>query len=252
MLVLSRKESQRIVFPTVGIAMEVIRVQGKATRIGIDAPDEIPIFRGEVADLKGIEFSSDTDPKDQLRRLARAVRERLDAAAVSLNQLHQHCENDPNPRIREMILDVFRELKQLDAEADAAVETDADREAHALLIGTDAHERGLLASYLRLRGIETTIATGSHDALDFLSLHAAPDVILLDMQAADHGGRYLVENIRAEEQPCKLFAMSRTDPSRFGVPSGPQGIDHWFPKPVDPEQVVLKIAAEAGFSAAAL
>lgn len=38
MLVLSRKETDKIVFPTLGITVEVLRLRGNVARIGIDAP----------------------------------------------------------------------------------------------------------------------------------------------------------------------------------------------------------------------
>ena len=52
MLVLSRRESDQILFPSLGIAVEVLRVQGNTARLGISAPTEIPILRHEIADLK--------------------------------------------------------------------------------------------------------------------------------------------------------------------------------------------------------
>jgi carbon storage regulator CsrA len=50
MLVLSRGNKERIVFPSLGISIEVVRVLGSRVRIGIEAPKDIPVHRGEVAD----------------------------------------------------------------------------------------------------------------------------------------------------------------------------------------------------------
>ena len=49
MLVLTRGRNDRIVFPTLGISLEIVRVAGKRVQIGIDAPEEIPVHRHEVA-----------------------------------------------------------------------------------------------------------------------------------------------------------------------------------------------------------
>jgi carbon storage regulator len=49
MLVLSRKEQQQIVLDG-GITITVVRVQGGAVRLGIDAPKEVPIRRAELLD----------------------------------------------------------------------------------------------------------------------------------------------------------------------------------------------------------
>ena len=59
MLVLSRREADKILFPSLGITVEVLRVQGNRTRLGIDAPANVPILRYEIADLKEIEFAPD-------------------------------------------------------------------------------------------------------------------------------------------------------------------------------------------------
>ncbi|HEV3304556.1 MAG TPA: carbon storage regulator [Planctomycetaceae bacterium] len=48
MLVLTRKIGERIVVPHCDLAITVIAVQGKAVRLGISAPADIPVYREEV------------------------------------------------------------------------------------------------------------------------------------------------------------------------------------------------------------
>jgi carbon storage regulator len=50
MLVLSRRNHQRIVFPTLGISLEILQISAGQVRVGIDAPANIPVHRSEVAD----------------------------------------------------------------------------------------------------------------------------------------------------------------------------------------------------------
>jgi carbon storage regulator len=49
MLVLSRRQHEQIVFPELGITIEVVRLQGNSVRLGIKAPDSVRIKRGELA-----------------------------------------------------------------------------------------------------------------------------------------------------------------------------------------------------------
>lgn len=48
MLVLSRKTGEEIVLPNRGVTIGVVAVKGKQVRLGIAAPSEIPVHRGEV------------------------------------------------------------------------------------------------------------------------------------------------------------------------------------------------------------
>ena len=50
MLVVSRKENQSIVFPALGISVNIVRAGGKTVRVGVDAPKDVRILRGELMD----------------------------------------------------------------------------------------------------------------------------------------------------------------------------------------------------------
>ena len=50
MLVLSRGARQKIVFPTLGITVEILQIAGKRVRVGIDAPTDVPVHRNEVVE----------------------------------------------------------------------------------------------------------------------------------------------------------------------------------------------------------
>src|SRR5262245_46557572 len=48
MLVLSRKTGEKIVFPNLGISLKLVNVRGNLAKIGIEAPNDLPIFREEL------------------------------------------------------------------------------------------------------------------------------------------------------------------------------------------------------------
>ena len=50
MLVLSRRVEDSLVFPDLGITVEVLNMKGKSVRLGVDAPVEIKVLRGELFD----------------------------------------------------------------------------------------------------------------------------------------------------------------------------------------------------------
>jgi carbon storage regulator len=60
MLVLSRKRSERIVIGS-EIEITIVKLEGNQVRLGIEAPDDVAIFRAEL--LEGLEHSAWDAPK---------------------------------------------------------------------------------------------------------------------------------------------------------------------------------------------
>jgi len=48
MLVLSRKEDQEVVFPSLGIRVSITSLDGHRVKLGIEAPKSVPILRAEL------------------------------------------------------------------------------------------------------------------------------------------------------------------------------------------------------------
>lgn len=58
MLVLSRKKNQEVCLPDMGVNIRILELKGNSVRMGIDAPEEVHILRGELNDIRS-EFESD-------------------------------------------------------------------------------------------------------------------------------------------------------------------------------------------------
>lgn len=71
MLVLTRKVGESIVVPELGVLVTILGIQGNQVRLGISAPDDVPIYREEVWErLSNLPAPSHASPAwaDKLRK----------------------------------------------------------------------------------------------------------------------------------------------------------------------------------------
>jgi carbon storage regulator CsrA len=235
MLVLSRRAEEAIVFPQSSVVIHVLGVQGKSVRIGVEAPPEVKVLRGELAGAPAPQPA----PK---RSTSHAVRIRLDDVGVLTRKLQQQWEAGCNEEAEATLRKLAEAVDFLDREwAKNASGRPAQKEARhkrrSLLVEDDADQRELLAGLLSLAGCDCDTAEDGQAALDFLASHERPDFVLLDMWMPRCNGPETVKRIRRDPRldGLKVFAVSATSPQDLGVPTGPQGVDAWFPKPLDPQ-----------------
>ncbi|MEM1070880.1 MAG: response regulator, partial [Planctomycetota bacterium] len=199
-------------------------------------------------DLKNVEFNPEKQKdSDRLRQLVLAIRMRLDSAAVGLNELHRTVDEKSTADAQQLIEDLFSELSGLEREANRILEDSGlsvNDTPQALLVEDSATERTLLEAYLDLTGFQVTTANDGQDALDFLSLHAPPDIILLDMNMPRMDGVTFVRNLRSDPKLCSMpvFALTGMDRDQVDLPSGEKGVERWYQKPVDPKLLVADVA----------
>lgn len=260
MLVLTRREEQKIVFPTMGVTVEVLRIRGNVAKIGINAPAEIPVLREEIAGDRPFENVASTPLSREARH---SLRNRLNASTIALHLLRRQIEmgkaEDAETTFRKILAEftgLERELAPV-GPAPAPVLKRSEparqptmsplgRHLRALLVEDDLNECELLAGYLRMCGFDVSSVNDGADALAHLSSHTLPDVVLLDMVMPRCDGARTVEVIRRTPafSALKVFAVSGTNPDDLGVVTGPRGVDRWFSKPVNPESLVREMSRE--------
>ena len=217
----------------------------------VRAPSDIRILREEIAGEEAKAPARTPRPQSKLQ-LSHSVRNRLNATSIAAQLLRRQMEHalysDADDTAR-MLLD---ELGELSRELVAPPKEPRDekpapaKRRRALLVEDNPNERQLLAGFLKMAGFEVETAGDGEDALDYLKSHELPDVILLDMLMPRCDGPTAVSRIRRDPALAgtKIFVVSGTAPARFGLETGPGGIDRWFNKPIDPEQLAREMARD--------
>ena len=260
MLVLSRRADEQVVFPSLGISINILRTNASNVRIGIDAPREIEVLRGELIEndhaTKSIAAKSVVLP-ECLQKQTASMRSTIHQAADTLNRLHASAEQAEWLVKESGILELFGQLKSLDeqvgrlsngqqnssnAGSSQVGKRRAEGKVRALLVDDNDNESRLLSSYLRIKGVDVSLASNGQQALKQIEVDS-PDVVLLDMNMPEFDGRWTIDRIRDDQQlqDLTVFAVSGTPAAESDVEVGPMGVNSWFNKPLNPENLVSAI-----------
>ena len=75
MLVLSRGRNDKIVFPNLGITVEILNIASNKVRVGVDAPPSVTVLRHELAGEAGP--AAQAESLNPARKLSHEIRNRL-------------------------------------------------------------------------------------------------------------------------------------------------------------------------------
>ena len=241
MLVLSRRPDQKIVFPSIGVSIKLLKVRGSIAKIGIDAPRDLKILRDEVS-AEQADLARSESLKTPATVSNHQLRNQLNSAKLGIHLAQRQMEQGDEvgaAQTMEMVVDHFRKADTIMAES-------KPERRHALLVEDDCNERELLAAYLKSFGYKIETAGDGIEALEYLQENELPDVVLLDMGMPVCGGPRAIQQIR--ETPgmkhLKVIGVSGADPDQMGVPIGPEGVDGWFQKPLDPAELINHLRTE--------
>ena len=136
MLVLSRRENESIVFPKLGISVQITRVAGRVVKLGIEAPQDVRVLRSELAaeqanestaaSPQGVVAQRATAAKpapqqQQLSQQRHALRNRLNSALLGLQVLQANIELGKVDDLEGAIFQIFQHLSELNADIDQAI-----------------------------------------------------------------------------------------------------------------------------------
>ena len=231
MLVLSRRPGQKVVFPGLGITIDVLRSRGSIIRLGIEAPDDVAVLRDEVMKFSTVEQSQAASGGSSIdRERHHKWRNKLNEVLLNLQLLQRQLELGQSVNLELRLSDMFSELSNLErSTTDEIVESKSTK---VLIVEDQPNERELLATCLRLGGIEVATAGNGKEAFDYLHEHDLPDLVLLDMRMPDVDGPTFLKSVRSDFRlhDLRVFAVSGSSRNEFEADSLP--LDGWIPKPV--------------------
>jgi carbon storage regulator CsrA len=243
MLVLSRREDDKIIFPNLGITVEVLRISGRSVRLGVKAPAKVRVLRHELAENSEESFEQLAAGVAAGPMSNHGLRNRLNKATIGLSLVQKLLELGRTQAADETLEKVLSEFQSLENDLTHAVSVVGGHGRRALLVEDDANESELLAGFLRLSGFTVDRASDGCDALEYLAANVQPDVVLLDMQMPRCDGPTTIQAIRKNPTfaGLKVFAVSGRVPADMGVTVGPAGVDRWFRKPLNPQSLVTEL-----------
>jgi carbon storage regulator CsrA len=248
MLVLSRRPSQKLVFPAIQTTVHVVAVKPGVVRLGIDAPGHVRVFREELWERKVFQAEncvSQTLPESTANELMHLLNNRLNATTVGLALLRKQLERGLTGEMIDTLNKIEGNLKTVQQRVERLEiqRPTPPAKRRALLVEDDRNECELLAGFLRLAGLSVHTAGDGAAALDYLHVEGKPDVLLLDMILPRCDGPTTVRTIRRNPNYAglRIFGVTGAPIEQFGLDEGPSGIDVWLRKPLNPEVLLREL-----------
>ncbi|MEX1040313.1 MAG: response regulator [Pirellulaceae bacterium] len=257
MLILSRKQNQRILFPNLEITIEILRVSGSAVKVGVEAPSNVRVLREEVVDTAELEGITEA-----ARTQRHTLRNRMNTANLALHLAQKHLNQEQYVDAEKSLRRALSELTTLDSlvASSASATTgkpaanppesgqtvsETEKKPQALIAEDNSNERELLAAYLRLSGYEVAGVSDGVEALEYLARNPLPDVFLLDMDMPRMSGQETIAAVRSkpEYKDLKIFVVSGSERKELTDDSS-RRVDHWFSKPIAPPAFVRELNRE--------
>jgi len=266
MLVLTRRENERIVLPTVKTTIQVVRIAGSTVRLGIDAPANVPVLREELLSEKEKtshgphkgDAPSGEAPRQPARIAQGATEDNavsrahqyeklLDCLTLAFDLADTHLADGKIAEARETLNKALELLRRVRAQHPLLIPSlpKPTGQRVALVIEPSEKVDNSLSDVLRKSGYSVVSFTSGCRAIDYLASHGRPDLIVINLNENRYCGADTIRTIRQNPalRGVKLVALSDSRPAELQISIGPQGVDYWFASQTCPERILQEIEA---------
>lgn len=253
MLVLSRKQNECILFPNLGIEVEILRLARNSVGVGIKAPRSVEILRGELAGESVTNSQQDGPPLIDAQ-LQHTLRNQLQKAQLTVSIAQKQLENGRPEEAEATLQTMLDRLNEVDQQIDSSSQSapdavdsvdEANGVRHALVVEDDPNERTLLAGYLRLCGFRISEAGDGLEAIQKLE-NEDVDLVVLDMRMPRMDGAETIRRIRQNPRwnGTRVVVVSGEDRDDSIVTGDDRGVSEWLSKPLDPARLVSHLSED--------
>jgi len=247
MLVLSRRQEQTVRFPNLGIEVHVVKTGAKVVRLGVAAPPDVLVLRGELPQPSEFDAPAAVSQcGDSLSRFRHDIRDRLNVASLGLQVLQQRINTGKLDDLEPLIDRMLKALQTINDELASGVERQPKRSIESpfvLIVEDNANEGQLLSEVLASHGCRTALVGNGRQAIHHLRQHGRPDFVLLDMNMPELDGPATIRAIReqSEYDGLVIYGVSGLEREETQVLLGPDGVDAWFTKPVNVRRLMEEV-----------
>lgn len=143
MLVLSRNEGDGITLPELGVAVEILKIQGNRVQVGVHASKDICILRSELVDRspQSVEYAD--------RSLEKELRQRITSASVAVAMARTQLEHGNWAKAEQALCDLASQLeasKKIRSQAQSVSECTPSYDRNPRGLASDRPKRSCLVS----------------------------------------------------------------------------------------------------------
>lgn len=244
MLILSRRAEQQIVFPHLGIRVNVLQVKGQLVKLGVEAPRAVRVVRNELVDKSERRVGDAAADRERDHELRNA----LNLLNLKIQALQSRIDRGEDLAVEEVLDSLLARYSAMDHSFhEAPVLSPAMGRPGRLLVVEDCdNERQLMAYLLASHGFDVQVAPDGNAALNQLrTSDKLPDFVLMDVEMPGSGGLETLMQIRSSEtlRDLHVFAVTGTARDLGSEPIG-HGWDGWFRKPLDVSALVSRLNSD--------
>lgn len=268
MLVLSRRENERILLPAVQTSIQVVRIGGSIVRLGIDAPSHITVIREELArqpeepasngdttrstSSQGTMREETTQPPAQgnQARMSEEYQDLLHCMAFACELVDQLLAEGQIAEAQETVRKVQSHLRQFQQVQQAKRDSDSRRKTEqrpenrdpkvAVVINCGGRDDSSLSAVLRKSGYSIRAFRNGCEAIDYLFAHPRPGLVVLETSDGHPAARGTLRSTReAPDDKRRAAPSAKEGAAEAEITVGPQGV-HYHLDGATPKQGVLQ------------